>query len=295
MTFFAEPSAADEHRDILNDLHNYGELGSIVDLGYLTSINDTVNKLYDYNTQLNHFNQSKLSLSKLSGNAGKGAVPLYGLYDDNSVRALIDAGYNYIITDSLTDRSVPKTIIKGDKRIIAFTKTSRDDYEVIKNYGLTDREFQVYTYEEDVDRLLFEGGLYIYKMHTEYQCQPQYVDVVRELIRYMRQKNIWITTVPEVRDWWLSKSNLEVNAETRSTRRIAVEISNPGNIQVNDVIVQVNLNRDISNLQLSSDIFGTRIPKYSFDRRTQVLRLKIDKIDAGEAFSYFVDFDSSSI
>ncbi|MGE5430285.1 MAG: hypothetical protein ACM3QX_04375 [Syntrophomonadaceae bacterium] len=295
MTFFAEPSAADEHRDILNNLHNYGELGSIVDLGYLTSINDTVNKLYDYNTQLNHFNQSKLSLSKLPGHAGKGAVPLYGLYDDNSVRALIDAGYNYIITDSLTDRSVPKTIIKGDKRIIAFTKTSRDDYEVIKNYGLTDREFQIYTYEEDIDRLLFEGGLYIYKMHTEYQCQPQYVDVVRELIRYMRQKNIWITTIPEVRDWWLSKSNLEVNSEMRSTRRIAVEISNPGNIQVNDVIVQVNLNRDISNIQLSSDIFGTRIPKYSFDRKTQVLRLKIDKIDAGEAFSYFVDFDSPSI
>ncbi|MCU7497583.1 MAG: hypothetical protein HF311_19080, partial [Ignavibacteria bacterium] len=295
MTFFVDPASAEENRDILKNIHYYGELSPIVDLGYLTSINDTINKLYDFNTQLNHFNQSKLGLSRLPGRPGKGAIPLYGLYDDNSVHALINAGYNYIITDSLTDRSVPKTIIKGDKRIIAFTKTARDDYEVIRNYGLTDREFQLYTYEEDIDRLLFEGGLYIFKMHTDYQCQPQYVDVVRELIRYLRQKNIWITTISEVRDWWLSKSNLEVNAEVRSSRRIAVEVSNPGNFQVNDVVVQVNLNRDIHNLQLSSDIFGTRIPKYSFDRKNQILRLKIDRIDAGEAFSYFVDFDSPAI
>lgn len=295
MTFFAEPSAANEVKDLLSSLHNYGELSSIVDLGYLASVSDTINKLYDYNTQLNHFRQSMLSYSNIHGPVGKGAVPLYGLYDENSIRALIDAGFNYIITDSLTDRSVPKTIIRGDKRIVAFTKTARDDYEVIRNYGLTEREFQLYTYEEDVDRLLFEGGLYIYKLHTEYQCQSQYVDVVRDLIRYMRGKSIWITTIPEVRDWWLSKSNLEVNAEVRSSRRIAVEISNPGNIQVKNVIVQVNLNRDINSLQLSSDIFGTKIPEYSFDKKSQILRLKIKKINAGEAFSYFVDFSGPSI
>lgn len=295
MTFFADPAAAEDNKQLLGNLRYYGELGAILDLGYLSSVTDTVNKLYDYNTQLIHFNQAKQSFSRVPKTVSKGAIPLYGLYDENSIGALIASGYNYIITDSLTDRSVPKTIIRGDRRIVAFTKTARDDYEVIRNYGLTNKDFQLYTYEEDVDRLLFEGGLYIYKIHSDYQCQPQYVDVVRNLIAYIKQKNMWIATLPEIRDWWLSKSSLEINAEVRSPRRIAVEISNPGNHQVKDIVIQVNLNKDINNLQISSDIFGTKIPKYSFDKKNQFLKLKIEKINAGETFSYFVDFDNSGI
>ncbi|MDZ7763091.1 MAG: hypothetical protein U5K00_01505 [Melioribacteraceae bacterium] len=45
--------------------------------------------------------------------------------------------------------------------MLIITKTARDDYQIIQEYGLTDRSFQQYTYEEDINRLLFEGGLYV--------------------------------------------------------------------------------------------------------------------------------------
>ncbi|MGE5457105.1 MAG: hypothetical protein ACM3RX_01990, partial [Methanococcaceae archaeon] len=185
MTFFVDPSMVEDNKSFISNLSHYGEVGGIVDLGYLASVNDTVNKLLDYNTQLIHFKQAKQSLEKAPNISGKGAIPLYGLYDENSIQGLIASGYEFVITDSLTDRSVPRTIIRGDKKIVSMTKTARDDYEVIRNYGLTQKEFQLYTYEEDVDRLLFEGGLYILKLHSEYQCRPEYVDVVRDLIRYI--------------------------------------------------------------------------------------------------------------
>ncbi|MGE5680612.1 MAG: hypothetical protein ACM34K_06985, partial [Bacillota bacterium] len=294
-TFFLDPALSDEYRSVFENLKYYGEIGSIVDMGYLASIDDTLNKLFDYNTQFSHIRQAKKSISRIPKVTNNGAIPLYGLYDENSIRALIASGYDYIFTDSLTDRSVPKTVIRGEKRIVAFTKTARDDYEIIKNFGLTEKDFQLYTYQEDVDRLLFERGLYILKLHTDYQCQAQYVSVVKDLIKYLKSKNIWITSASEIKDWWLSKSNLEISTEIRGKRRIAVEISNPNGRTVEDVIIQVNLNRDVTNLQLSSDIFGTRIPAYSFDRKSQILTLKLGRVNPGESCSYFFFFDNISI
>ncbi|MDP4192881.1 MAG: hypothetical protein Q8858_15045, partial [Bacteroidota bacterium] len=227
-TFFVDPSLSEEYRSVLDNLKYYGEVGGIVDLGYMASVNDTINKLLDYNTQFIHVKQAKYNFSKVSRLANNGIIPLYGLYNENSLRAVINSGYDYIFTDSLTDRSVPKTVIRGENKIVSFTKTARDDYEIIRNYGLTNNDFQLYTYEEDVDRLLFERGLYILKLHTDYQCQQQYVDVVRNLIQYLKSKKIWITSASTIKNWWLSKSHLEISTEAHGTRRIAVEISNPG-------------------------------------------------------------------
>jgi peptidoglycan/xylan/chitin deacetylase (PgdA/CDA1 family) len=292
MTFFIDPAVADENKQLVKALNNYGEIGDIIDIGYLVSTTDTVDELFDYNTQLNRFRQGKSVLEKIPGIKINGVLPLYGLYNENSVRALINAGYSYIMTDSLTDRSVPKTLIRDNKRIVSFTKTARDDYEVIRDYGLKDTSFQLYTYEEDVDRLMFEGGLYIFKIHTDYQCLPEYVNVVRDLIKYLKRKNFWIATGSQIKNWWLSKSNLEISSEVRSQRRIAIEVSNPGNTVVENVMVQVNINKNVKNIQLSSEIFGTTIPKYEFDSKSQTIILKIKKLGAGESVSYFIDFDS---
>jgi hypothetical protein len=295
LTFFIDPAVAEENKSLVKELIKYGEVGDIIDIGYLASVDDTVNELFDYNTQVNRFKQGKANPEKNSGIKVNGVLPLYGLYDENSVHALIESNYGYILTDSLTDRSVPRTLIRGDKRVISLTKTARDDYEVIRNYGLKDKNFQLYTYEEDADRLLFEGGLYIFKVHTDYQCSPEYVDVIRDVIRYLKSKNFWIASGSQIKNWWLSKTNLEISSEVRSQRRVAIELSNPGKSDAENITVQINLNKDIKNVQISSEIFGTKIPKYEFDSRTQTLRLKIKKLEAGETVSYFIDYENVNL
>ncbi len=73
------------------------------------------------------------------------------------------SGFKYFISDSLDDRSVPKTIKRKDEKIISISRTVRDDYEVIRDFNLTERDFQFYSYQEDVDRIAFESGLYFLK------------------------------------------------------------------------------------------------------------------------------------
>lgn len=293
--FFVDGNYVADNSQMLSRVARYGELGAVVDVGYIESVRDTVNKLFTYDYQLRSFKTAKWNFTKkIKGSKTySGISPLYGFYNENSIRALIYSGYQYVITDSLTDRSVPKIIERGDKKILAFTKTARDDYEIIRNYGLAEPEFQSYTYKEDINRLLFEGGLYMLKIHSDYQMRPEYVGVVRDLIRYMKSKNIWITTPSEIRNWWITRNQVEISTDVRSAKRVAIEITNPGNYAVSGIEVYVSLNKDVHNLSMTSEMFGEKIPRYSFDPSRQLLIIKCEYIPAHGSNSYFIDYDEN--
>ena len=114
-TFFIDPATAENNRELVRKISSYGEIAALVDIGYLASINDKFNKLNSYAEQLKKLNAAKETLEKISSSSVSGFLPYYGLFDQNTLNAVINSNYKYVLTDSLTDRSVPKTIIRGDK------------------------------------------------------------------------------------------------------------------------------------------------------------------------------------
>ncbi len=293
--FMVSPLTAEKKPDLIKSLFKYGEVGALLDIGYLLSVNDTINKLDDFENQFNKVNDAKTKIGVIKENNMYGIIPAYGLFDENSLKALTQSSMRYIITDSLTDRSVPRTIIRGNRTVISITKTARDDYEVIRDFGLTQPEFQLYTYKEDVDRLLFEGGLYVFKMHTEYQCKPENVNVVKDLVQYMKEKNIWITTASEIYRWWVKRNKLEMRMETRSDSRIAVTISNPGDEYINDFLVEISMQIPVKNIEITSEIIGTELPKFTYDEAANKLFLKISNLKPGKSRMYYIDYDKINV
>lgn len=291
-TFFIDPIRAIKYPKLVREIGKFGDLGVVVDIGFKESVDDTLNKLDDKMVQIASIQFAKDTVESLSGAKVKSLMPLYGFYDENTLQAVSKTGLEFIITDSLTDRSVPKVIIRNEKPILLITKTARDDYEVIREYGLTEGDFQEYTYEEDIDRVLFEGGLYVFKVHTNYQLQPQYVKVVENVMNYIRQKDYWLCSLNELQAWWLRKGGVEIQYSVRSKRRIAVEVTNPTDEQVNNFTVQVSLNKRIRNIRVSSDIIGTKIPEYEFDETSNTLYLYLKEMEPNESRSFLVDFEN---
>jgi peptidoglycan/xylan/chitin deacetylase (PgdA/CDA1 family) len=294
-TFFVDPNAARQNKTLIQNLNNNGELASLVDLGYLASVNDTLNQLNDYNTQFLKLKTAKNILEKISNSKVIGCYPYYGLFDHNSEMALINAGYKYVMTDSLTDRSVPKILIRGDKRILTMTKTSRDDYEVIRDFALTMPEFQFYTYQEDVDRILFEGGMYIMKLHPEYQCKPEYVNVVQNIIQDMKRKNFWITTASEIEKWYSKRNYVEIRVDKRGESRVAITVSNPGHEIVDQFAIQIDLNENADDVSLSTEIISTRIAKFEHQKGSKTINLFINDLKSGESRTYYIDYDKTRV
>jgi peptidoglycan/xylan/chitin deacetylase (PgdA/CDA1 family) len=293
-TFFISPQQAKIHRNLIKSLSPYGEIGSLVDIGYLNSVSDTINSLNDYDTQVQKLNNARSLLEEITGQKVEGVIPYYGLFDQNTLKAMADDGYSYVVTDSLTDRSVPRKITIDNKELAIMTKTARDDYEVIRDFGLTDTEFQYYTYQEDIDRILFEGGMYLFKMHTEYQCTAANINVVKEVIDDLKRKNFWIATGNEIDNWYARKSSVEIRADKRGTNRIALTISNPGSSTANNLVVQVELDAPADRITMDTEIIGTKKAKYDFDRKNKIVYVYINDLEPNESRTYYLDFNQPS-
>ena len=289
-TFFINPQQAKLNRNLIKSLSRYGEINSLVDIGYLNSVNDTINSLNDYDAQVQKFSNAKSLLEEITGKKVDGAIPYYGLFDQNTLKAMTNDGYSYVVTDSLTDRSVPRKITIDNKQLAIMTKTARDDYEVIRDFGLTDTEYQFYTYQEDIDRILFEGGMYLFKMHTEYQCAPANINVVKEVIDDLKRKNFWITTGNEIENWYAMKSSVEIRADRRGSNRIALTISNPGSSTANNLVIQVELDAPANRITMDTEIIGTKKAKFDFDKKNKIVYVYVNDLEPNESRTYYLDF-----
>lgn len=291
-TYFVDPLKASEYPGIIKTLSKSQDIGAVVDVGFLFSLDDTINTFYDKEIQFADLAFAKDTLSKLADKPIESLMPLFGFYNEYTLQGMSKENMRFLVTDSLTDRSVPKIEIRDGKPIMIFTKTARDDYKIVRDYGLTDTEFQRYTYEEDIDRIKFEGGLLVFKVHTDYQLRAEYVNVMNSIVKYLRDNNYWITSFDELSVWWLRRGGIEMRYETRSKRRIAVEVSNPTKRENVDFTVELNLNKQIKNVEISSDIINTKIPEYTFDSNTSTLYLYVEDLDVGETRSYLIDFEN---
>ena len=289
-TFFVDPGLAQRNRSVIKSLTKYGEVGSLLDLGYLSSVNDTINSLNNFDTQYQKLLNARISLDSITNSQVIGCMPYYGFYNNNTINALIKANYKYIFSDSLTDRSVPQTIIMGDSLLVSMTKTGRDDYEVIRDFNLTQPDFQFYTYQEDLDRILFEGGLYVLKMHPYYQMKDQNIGVVKKVIDDLKKKKFWITTGNQIEHWWARRNYVQVKATKRGDNRVALTISNPGKETMNGLVIQLDLNVSASNIALSSEIIGTKKARYEYDQRNHIVYVYINDLEPGESRTYYIDY-----
>jgi hypothetical protein len=224
-----------------------------------------------------------------------GVLTTAGMGTDTAMGRHLGSSYRYIVCDSVSDRAVPKSVIRNGHQLVLISKTARGDEEVIGEYGLTDTSLQLYTYREDVDRVLFQGGLYLLDIHDSLQGRPEYVPVLNSLWGYLREKGFWIATGSDIARWWTERSSLAVNVQVLGKRRIALLISNLSQTVVHDAVVQLNLNRAAANIALTSDILGTVIPPFRYDPRTQVVDITISRLKGGAFLSLFVDFDQPSV
>ncbi len=290
-TFFVDPQTAENNKELVKKISSYGELAALVDIGYLASVNDKFNKLNSYETQYNKLSAAKKTIEKISSSTVSGFLPFYGLFDQNTLKAVINSNYKYVLTDSLTDRSVPKTIIRGDNRIVTMTKTARDDYEIIRDFGLTLPQFQFYTYQEDLDRVLFEGGMYVLKLHTDYQCRSDYSGIIKDVIKELKKKKFWITTASEIQKWYEKRDYIEIKVDRRGKTRVALKVSNPGSESINNLVVDLDLNDYAQNITIGSEIIGTKTASVKHTEGSQMVYLFIDDLKSGESRQYYIDYD----
>ncbi len=287
-TFFVNPSIAGQDPQLIKSLVNYGEVAAFVNIEF-------VNDLSDKNNLIETISNDKIQLERITGVSVEGIYPAINVLSENTLKTLMTAGFKYFISDSLDDRSVPKTIKRNDEKIISISRTVRDDYDIIREFNLTERDFQFYSYQEDVDRIAFESGLYLFKMHLNYQCTQQNIEVVRDVIRDIKSKDYWIATASEIAEWSDKKEFIELRTQKRGSSRVAVTITNYGNFKINYLVVDVDLNQKAEKVSLDTEIIGTKKAQFKHKDGSQFVFMSIDELAAGESRTYYIDYDKYNL
>lgn len=293
-TFFMSPSVAQQNASLVKGLAKYGDFGAILDIGYLESARDTVNKLFPQEEQFKIVEGAIGQMEEIVGKQVHGIMPYYGFYDDATLQAMSNNEIDFVVTDSLTDRSVPEVKIRNDQAILQITKTARDDYEIVRRYNLRQPNYQVYTYQEDIDRIVFEGGLFVFKVHTAYQLRPEYVGVVDDVLKYTRTKNMWLTSIEELKKWWMKRGRIELEYSTSSKVRMEVEVSNLAEERIDNFVIEIDLNKRVQNVDISSDLVNTTIPEFEFKPSSNTLYMYIQNLGEGESRSFLIDYENIS-
>lgn len=291
ITFLIDPAIAVVDSAKIKSIAQYGEVAVIADIGFINSWDDTENKLFEQKEQTSKIREAKSVVEKITGKRVFGMMPKFGLFDQNTIFAAIKNDIKYIIADSLTDRSVPNVVIKGNDKVIVLTRTARDDYEVIRDYGLEEPVFQFYTYQEDIDRILFENGLLIFNFHPEYQLQAKNVAVIEQIYNDLKNKNFWINYGSEIMNWYQKRDLIEIKVEPRGRYRIALKISNPGKTPIENFTFDIDLNKKVKNVVLGSEIIGTKMVKVKHTAGDNMLYITVDKLNPGESRVYYLDFE----
>lgn len=258
-------------------------------------INDSSKKIKNHRHETSLLVNARLKLERILGEKVNGIYLDSTRINDSLLTTLSESGFNYFITDSSSDRSVPQIFSISSNNLIKLNKTARDDKYVIEKLGLKNPEFQFYTYQEDVDRTLFEGGLYILSIHPNIQMQPEYSSVLRQVIDDINHKNIWLTNISEVKNWYVKRGNIEIKVDRRGERRVAFNVTNLGMEPVDNLIINLDLNDNSKNISVDEEIIGTKPVEYKFLKDRRIVYFHIKKLDSHESRTYYVDYDKINI
>jgi len=132
--------------------------------------------------------------------------------------------------------------------------------------------------------------LYVFKLHTEYQCRSENVNVIKQIIQDLKRKDFWITTASEISKWFERKDKVEVKIEPRGESRVVLTVSNQGDKTINNLVIKVDLNQPATRITLNTEIIGTKLAKYEFDKTNKTVYLYINDLEKGESRTYYLDY-----
>ena len=68
-------------------------------------------------------------------------------------------------------------------------------------------------------------------------------------------------------------------------------ISNPSDAAIANAVVQVNINKSVSGVTITSDIIGTKIPPFRFYPATQQVDITIPFLAGGTSLALYLDYE----
>ncbi len=257
-TFLCVSDEAEAHMELVRSIAVHHEIGSHTD-DHRPVAGDS------YGDQKRRLERSGRSLARMSGNRVMGFRPPEERFDSTTLRAMVSAGYRYLLGHGSEARAAPGILHvprrRGQEpgRLVQIPRLVRDDYNYLV---LSPTSLDHIPAELSADLLMvrrFRGVNYV-SIHTHLLGREDRIHALGPFLKSLPGLPVWVATGSEAAEWILQRSDLnleilpvpavedgpgaqpasQVRGNEHSGVETIVRVSNPGRQSVSGLVLVVS-------------------------------------------------------
>ncbi len=275
VTFFVVSKLVRGHTELAETLLAAGEVGS-----HSVDHRQVAGRLWG--NQLAALRQARNDVRGWTGERPLGLRPPREIYDQFTLEAWRRFGGLYVAGTNRARSSAPEIFTVPSGPVVVLPRVVDDDYAVMVLRGKTSADSLEAALLAALHKMRSLGGLDLVTLHTQLIDSEPRVDAIETVVRAARDAgDVWIAGTAELADWWMRRSQLEVQVRERSDLSAVVSVRNAGLISISSAWVHVHLPGDAATYaapEIGDDILDS---EYGHSG----LRIKLPTLAPGQFFN----------
>lgn len=192
---------------------NRGTTRELAEVGEIACHGDHhgVFTLSNHREQVIRIARCKKVLTELTGIEPKAFRPPEERYNNSTIDAIANNGFDHYIAVNSPDRAVPEILVSltNGKSLVSIPRMINDDYEIWHVRKLNYLEsIRLFDGEVTWSRLI--GGVHMFSFHTQYIDSHRNYRALEHLCYKLKNNDAYFETSQSIADWWRLRRDLSL-------------------------------------------------------------------------------------
>jgi hypothetical protein len=189
-------------------------------------------------TQVTRLRLSSAGLTELSGQSIHGFRPPEERYDENTLAALRETGFTYILGGEATAVALPVLLHASEadtlEPLVLIPRIQRDDLYLVNQERLADDELAE-GWQNDWEAVRRHRGIHYVSVHSTWVTGPDKAALLGQFLDEVPLDDIWVPGPNGLASWWRSRSRIFTDLQDATGEDVLLTIRNEGSETVEDL------------------------------------------------------------
>ena len=243
-------------------------------------------------TQAERLRLSAAGLAELSGQEIAGFRPPEELYDDATLHALTQTGFEYLLGGEATAVGLPTVLRRSQDAsaipLVIIPRIQRDDLYLANREQLNSREMAE-GWLDDWNTVQRHRGIHYVSVHSTWLTGDEQVSVLSNFLDAVPLEDVWVPGPNELAEWWLNRSSVETDVVVDENGQYSLRLVHGGHSSLQHLGVWAAFEGNPRRVALSSEGVSVEGP----DDRGAYLFV-VERLEPGDSLNISVELLGTS-
>jgi len=240
---------ADSNASLVRNLAEFHDIGS-------HSEDHTVFVGQSLRTQAMRLTQSAAGLTELSGQSIVGFRPPEERYDENTLRALAETGFWYILGGEATAIALPTLLDVSDTDssapLVMIPRIQRDDLYLVNREELGGHELAD-GWLRDWETVRRHRGIHYVSVHSTWLTGADEASLLGQFLDAVPLDDVWVPGPNGLAEWWRQRASIQAEVVNQAANEVVLRILNAAPQAVENIGVWAVFEGNPESLRVEED------------------------------------------